>query len=108
MASPGIPEVVCSIDRRRSVAHCDSASAIAHADPAVLEDAPIVHLQGARLHAITEQHCIELILNSLDVTRGGSVNTMNLDHLRQFVQNRNFAALYDKASIVTADGMPLI
>ena len=33
---------------------------------------------------------------------------MNLDHLRQFVQNENFAALYRKASIVTADGMPLI
>ena len=27
---------------------------------------------------------------------------------RQFVQNRKFAELYDKASIVTADGMPLI
>jgi N-acetylglucosaminyldiphosphoundecaprenol N-acetyl-beta-D-mannosaminyltransferase len=103
-----IPEAVCSAGLHSSVPQCHSPSAIAPLDPSAFSDVPVVHLQGARLHAITEQQCIELILHSLDAYRGGSVNTMNLDHLRRCAQSRKFAELYDQASIVTADGMPLI
>jgi len=108
MARLGIPDPVSSTDRHSGGSDCHSSTATAPVDRTVLVNVPTVYLHGARLHAITEQQCIKLILSCLDATRGGSVNTMNLDHLRQFVQNNKFAELYDKASIVTADGMPLI
>ena len=73
-----------------------------------LENLPSVCLQGARLHAITERQCIDLVLDAIDERRGGLINTMNLDHLRRFVGEEGYAAGYSKASIVTADGMPLI
>jgi N-acetylglucosaminyldiphosphoundecaprenol N-acetyl-beta-D-mannosaminyltransferase len=69
---------------------------------------PAVSLMGARIHAITERQCITLILDSLESRQGGSVSTMNLDHLRRFDSDPDFAALYGDADIVTADGMPLI
>ena len=109
MPSLSVPEAVSLADPRYAIARDgQSAPATPHSESSAAVDVPAVYLQGARLNAITEQRCIELILGSLDARRGGSVNTMNLDHVRRFVQDKNFAALYDKASIVTADGMPLI
>jgi N-acetylglucosaminyldiphosphoundecaprenol N-acetyl-beta-D-mannosaminyltransferase len=109
MASLSAPQAVPLADWDYAIASDgQSAPAIPHSESSAAVDVPAVYLQGARLNAITEQHCVELILASLDARRGGSVNTMNLDHVRRFVQDKNFAALYDKASIVTADGMPLI
>jgi N-acetylglucosaminyldiphosphoundecaprenol N-acetyl-beta-D-mannosaminyltransferase len=67
-----------------------------------------ITLRGARLHVLTEQQCAEWVFDSLDSLRGGSINTMNLDHLRRFVRDQKFAALYNRATIHTADGMPLI
>jgi N-acetylglucosaminyldiphosphoundecaprenol N-acetyl-beta-D-mannosaminyltransferase len=69
---------------------------------------PSIELLGARLRAITETQCVEVILDSLDRNCGGSVATINLDHLRRFVDNPRYAALCRKATILTADGMPLI
>jgi N-acetylglucosaminyldiphosphoundecaprenol N-acetyl-beta-D-mannosaminyltransferase len=80
----------------------------APAAPAALAALPAVHLFGARLDAITERQCVDRVLDALDAGRGGTVSTMNLDHLRRFVQDENFAAMYAKSSIVTADGMPLV
>ena len=69
---------------------------------------PVVLLHGVRLHAIRESQCVDSILEALDSGYGGSVSTMNLDHLRRFARYTDHAALYGKASILTADGMPLI
>jgi len=76
--------------------------------PAAIANLPEVYLMGARLHAITERQCVDLVLDAIDTACGGSINTMNLDHLRRFVQNGDCACLHSHASIVTADGMPLI
>jgi N-acetylglucosaminyldiphosphoundecaprenol N-acetyl-beta-D-mannosaminyltransferase len=51
---------------------------------------------------------VDLVLGAIDERRGGLINTMNVDHLRRFVGEEGYAAGYSKASIVTADGMPLI
>jgi N-acetylglucosaminyldiphosphoundecaprenol N-acetyl-beta-D-mannosaminyltransferase len=69
---------------------------------------PTVILQGVRLHAITERQCVDVIMNAIGQRQGGSVVTMNLDHLRRFGNEGDYAACCRSATIVTADGMPLI
>lgn len=96
----GIPQDLCLTDWQRHTAAAEG--------PAVFANLPAVYLRGARLHAITERRCINLILDSLDQMRGGSVSTMNLDHLRRFVRDVASAEQYHRATIITADGMPLI
>src|SRR5580700_678179 len=72
------------------------------------ESLPTVVLKGAELHAITEIQCVEFVLVEVARHSGGSVVTMNLDHLRRFARDRDYAARCRNATIVTADGMPLI
>lgn len=72
------------------------------------EPLPKVELNGARLHAITESECVGVILNALDRGEGGTVVTMNLDHLRRFGQGGEYARVCAGASLVVADGMPLV
>jgi N-acetylglucosaminyldiphosphoundecaprenol N-acetyl-beta-D-mannosaminyltransferase len=72
------------------------------------ESLPTVVLKGAELHAITEIQCVEFVLAEIARHSGGSVVTMNLDHLRRFARDRDYAARCRNATIVTADGMPLI
>ncbi len=69
---------------------------------------PKVWILGARLHALTEAQCVGLILSEIEERRGGSVITMNLDHLRRFAGEPSYSALYHRARVITADGMPLI
>jgi N-acetylglucosaminyldiphosphoundecaprenol N-acetyl-beta-D-mannosaminyltransferase len=67
-----------------------------------------VQLDGVRIHAIDEQGCIDHILNELSAGRGGFVVTPNVDHLRRCRKDVNFSALVAEASLVVADGMPLV
>lgn len=69
---------------------------------------PTLHLEGVRLHAITEANCVDHVMKELSTGRGGSIVTMNLDHLRRFVHDETYARCTRNASIVTADGMPLL
>ncbi|HTL28829.1 MAG TPA: WecB/TagA/CpsF family glycosyltransferase, partial [Tepidisphaeraceae bacterium] len=69
---------------------------------------PIVTLHGVDLHAITEQICVEYILDHLDAGQGGVVVTPNLDHLYRCVTDVSFGALVAEADLVVADGMPLV
>jgi N-acetylglucosaminyldiphosphoundecaprenol N-acetyl-beta-D-mannosaminyltransferase len=69
---------------------------------------PVIELDGVRIHAIDERACIEHILNELAAGRGGFVVTPNVDHLRRCRRDVNFAALVTEASLVVADGMPLV
>lgn len=73
-----------------------------------LGDLQTVRIRGARLHVVTEQQCVAAVLHEIEERRGGSIHTMNLDHLRRFLREPSFAARYRRASIITADGMPLI
>jgi N-acetylglucosaminyldiphosphoundecaprenol N-acetyl-beta-D-mannosaminyltransferase len=69
---------------------------------------PTIQINGVRIHAIDERTCIEHILDELAAGRGGFVVTPNVDHLRRCRNDRSFSALVTEASVVVADGMPLI
>jgi N-acetylglucosaminyldiphosphoundecaprenol N-acetyl-beta-D-mannosaminyltransferase len=69
---------------------------------------PTIKLHGIELNAITEKRCVEHVLDELDAGRGGVLVTPNLDHLRRCARDLTFNALLDEASIVVADGMPLV
>jgi N-acetylglucosaminyldiphosphoundecaprenol N-acetyl-beta-D-mannosaminyltransferase len=69
---------------------------------------PTILLHGVRIHAIDEQRCVEHILSEIERGRGGFVVTPNVDHLRRCGYDLSFAALVSEASLVVADGMPLV
>ena len=67
-----------------------------------------IELYNVRLHRVTEQGCIQFILDEISAGRGGVVVTPNLDHLRRCVRDLHFGALVAEADLVVADGMPLV
>lgn len=69
---------------------------------------PEIRLGAVLLHAITEPQCVAHVMQSLDAGRGGWIATANLDHLRRLRESAEFRALYAKATVVTADGMPVV
>ena len=69
---------------------------------------PVVELLGARIHSITEAGAIRYILDQLQAGRGGWVVTHNVDHLRRLFHDDSFASLCRTATLVVADGMPLV
>lgn len=74
----------------------------------LLPHLPVVRLKGVELHAITEQQCLDHIMQSLDHGIGGTVVTPNLDILRRCLRDLQFATLVSESDLVVADGMPLI
>src|SRR4051812_22605992 len=54
---------------------------------------PTIRLHGVRLHAITEEQCIDHILSELDAGRGGTVVTPHLDHIRRCTNDMIFRAI---------------
>jgi N-acetylglucosaminyldiphosphoundecaprenol N-acetyl-beta-D-mannosaminyltransferase len=62
---------------------------------------------GVGLAAIDEARCIEHVLASLAGGEGGWVVTANLDHLRR-LRKGDYARLCRDASMIVADGMPLV
>jgi N-acetylglucosaminyldiphosphoundecaprenol N-acetyl-beta-D-mannosaminyltransferase len=73
-----------------------------HGQPSVVE------LCGINLHAIDERQCISRVLRESAAGRGGVVVTPNLDHVRRYRTDAEYALLVNKADLVVADGMPLI
>src|SRR5947207_7653704 len=81
----------------------------AAARPAATETGlPIVSLLGLRLHAISEPQAVAHILANVHLRRGGWVITPNLDHLRRFTCDEEFAGFFTQADLVVCDGMPLV
>jgi len=60
------------------------------------------------IHAVTEAECVRYIIGAMERAEGGWVATANLDHLRRYLAEPDFARLYADASLVVADGMPLV
>jgi N-acetylglucosaminyldiphosphoundecaprenol N-acetyl-beta-D-mannosaminyltransferase len=73
-----------------------------------LAGAPRVELLGIALDPVTEAEAIGRAVEALEADRGGWLVTMNLDTLRQSARSPATAALLEGASLVVADGMPLI
>lgn len=69
---------------------------------------PLIQMQDAWLHAITEKQCIDTVMSELDRGRGGCVVTMNLDHMRRYDIDHAYRDLCEKATLHVADGMPLV
>jgi exopolysaccharide biosynthesis WecB/TagA/CpsF family protein len=72
------------------------------------EQPSVVELAGINLHAIDEHECISRVLRESAAGRGGVVVTPNLDHVRRYRSDAEFALLVNKAELVVADGMPLV
>jgi N-acetylglucosaminyldiphosphoundecaprenol N-acetyl-beta-D-mannosaminyltransferase len=69
---------------------------------------PTVDIHGVRIHAITEEQTTRYILSQSLKGRGGWVITPNLDHLRRVSRDSDLRQLYSSATLMVADGMPLI
>lgn len=69
---------------------------------------PRIRLRSMGIHAVTEAECVRYIVDAMNAGRGGWVATANLDHLRRYLADPDFAQLYADASLVVADGMPLV
>jgi N-acetylglucosaminyldiphosphoundecaprenol N-acetyl-beta-D-mannosaminyltransferase len=67
-----------------------------------------VRLLDLELDAVSESDAIRTVMRGLEEGEGGFVVTPNLDHLRQLSRKPELAALFGKADLVVADGMPLI
>jgi N-acetylglucosaminyldiphosphoundecaprenol N-acetyl-beta-D-mannosaminyltransferase len=76
--------------------------------PARRRSLPAIDLGGIRIHAIDEQACIRHILDQIAAGSGGFVVTPNVDHLRRCRTDLGFSVLVSQASLVVADGMPLV
>jgi N-acetylglucosaminyldiphosphoundecaprenol N-acetyl-beta-D-mannosaminyltransferase len=75
----------------------------------VSEGSPaVVKLRGVRFHAVTEVQCVNWIMGELAGGRGGWLLTANLDHLRRLVKDGEYGALCEGATMVVADGMPVV
>ncbi|MDK9697213.1 MAG: WecB/TagA/CpsF family glycosyltransferase [Siculibacillus sp.] len=61
-----------------------------------------------RINAPTEAWVIERIIQDVSEGRGGTVFTINLDHLAKLREDGAFRAAYERAAYVTADGMPVV
>lgn len=69
---------------------------------------PAVLVGGVRIHALTEAQCVDHVLRQLDTGCGGWVVTVNIDHLRLFSREPEYAGLCALASLTVPDGMPLV
>ena len=69
---------------------------------------PTIELRGVAFHSITEAQCIAWILSEIDMGRGGWALTVNLDYLRRLVRSVEYAKLCADATLVVADGMPVV
>jgi N-acetylglucosaminyldiphosphoundecaprenol N-acetyl-beta-D-mannosaminyltransferase len=69
---------------------------------------PQVELASVRLHAVRERQCIDFVMAHLRAGQGGWIATANLDHLRRLQRPGEFRRVYESASVVVADGMPVV
>jgi N-acetylglucosaminyldiphosphoundecaprenol N-acetyl-beta-D-mannosaminyltransferase len=63
---------------------------------------------SVRIHRVTQAQTVEVILSEIAAGRGGTVVTPNIDHLVKCRNELAYRALVDEASLVVADGMPLV
>lgn len=61
-----------------------------------------------RINVPTERWLVERIVQDVAEGRGGTVFTINLDHLSKLRSDSDFRAAYERATYISADGMPVV
>jgi len=92
----GIPRPLALIPRRKRPL------------PAFLRPPERVSLMGVRIDCVTERHVIKRVISSIRDGRGGWIVTPNVDHLRIICQRPELGAMLGEATLMVADGMPLV
>lgn len=69
---------------------------------------PEVGVRDIGIHAISEEECVQYVLDELDAGRGGWVVTPNLDHVRRVLRDPEFRRVYEEADLRVPDGMILV
>jgi N-acetylglucosaminyldiphosphoundecaprenol N-acetyl-beta-D-mannosaminyltransferase len=67
-----------------------------------------VSLDGAPVHLITEDRVVRVVRRALARGQGGRIVTPNLDIVRQARHDPEIREFLDDATLVVADGMPLV
>lgn len=67
-----------------------------------------VVLRGVEFTALTEQQTVEVIIEAVRQHHGGWVSTPNVSQLEQINESPELRELVKDASLVVADGMPLV
>jgi N-acetylglucosaminyldiphosphoundecaprenol N-acetyl-beta-D-mannosaminyltransferase len=73
-----------------------------------LESAQRVHLLGLEIHNLTMAETLQAIGEIVECGRFGYAVTPNVDHAVKLRKSAQFRELYKKASLVVADGVPLL
>lgn len=68
----------------------------------------MVHIDSWRINIPSRDVLIDRILTDVHEKRGGTVFTLNLDHLTKLRRDDDFRDAYERATYVTADGMPVV
>lgn len=63
---------------------------------------------GVEFDALTEEQVVARVMEGLRIGRGGWIVTPNVDICRQVSRDAEARALVGRASVVVADGMPLV
>lgn len=67
----------------------------------------IARIDGTRLNVANESEAIARVIADATAGRGGTLFTLNVDHLVKLRRDVRFRAAYERATYVTADGMPV-
>ena len=68
----------------------------------------VARIDSWRINVPDEAWLIDRIVQDAGEGRGGTVFTINLDHLHKLRRDASFRAAYARATYVTADGMPVV
>lgn len=79
-------------------------------DTLVQQRAPdrTIELVGVQIDSLTQRETCDRFIREIAKGKGGSVVTVNLDHLRRCSVDPDYRRIVSEAELVLADGMPLI
>jgi N-acetylglucosaminyldiphosphoundecaprenol N-acetyl-beta-D-mannosaminyltransferase len=88
----------------------DAGSAMARSvsSSAIRKRISSVFLRGVKFAAVSREQCINHMMDELKAGRGGTIITLNLDHLRRCETDPTFRSIVDQAEVTVADGMPIV
>ncbi len=68
----------------------------------------VVTIDSWGVNVPTEAWLVDKVISDVREKRGGTVFTINLDHLTKLRVDPDFRAAYERATYVSADGMPVV